>query len=194
MTDMRRRKFITFLGRAAVGFWLLIAARRTRAAGRNAFRRRPFAGFSSHQRTQHCRASTGITQSRVRRRSAISRSNIASRKEFPERLSSLATIELVALKPDVIVVGSTTAIVRASKITQTIPLVVIGATDDPVRLGLAESISHPGRNVREFMLETCRSGNSWQENSSCFGTLSPGSHASVLWVILAFSGRCRRSF
>ena len=68
-----------------------------------------------------------------------------------ERLSRF-TAELVELKPVAIVVGSTTGIVRASKITQTVPLIVIGATDDPVLLGLAESISRPGRNVTGFML------------------------------------------
>ena len=60
--------------------------------------------------------------------------------------------ELVALKPRVIVVGSTTGIVSASKVTQSLPLIMVGATEDPVRLGLAKNFSHPGGNVTGFPL------------------------------------------
>jgi len=68
-----------------------------------------------------------------------------------ERLTSLAA-ELVALKPAVIVVGSTLGIQSASKVTQTVPLIMIGASEDPVRLGLAESFARPHRNVSGFVL------------------------------------------
>ena len=81
--------------------------------------------------------------------------NIAMEYQFAEgiseRLSRFAT-ELVALKPAVIVVGSTSGIVSASKITQIVPLIMVGATEDPVLLGLAESIARPGGNVTGFML------------------------------------------
>jgi ABC-type uncharacterized transport system substrate-binding protein len=52
----------------------------------------------------------------------------------------------------VIVVGSTSGIVSARKVTQTVPLITIGTTDDPVRLGLAENFARPGRNVTGFLL------------------------------------------
>ena len=81
--------------------------------------------------------------------------NIAIEYRFAEgsleRLPRFAT-ELVALKPAVIVVGSTSGIASASKITQTVPLIMVGATEDPVRLGLAESLTRPGGNVTEFTL------------------------------------------
>jgi len=68
-----------------------------------------------------------------------------------ERLASLAA-ELVALKPSAIVVGSMLAVVSAREVTQTIPIIMIGGTEDPVRLGLAESFARPGRNVTGFLL------------------------------------------
>ena len=72
---------------------------------------------------------------------------------FSERLAILAA-ELVALNPAVIVVGSTSGIVRASNITQTLPLIMVGSTEDPVRLGLVKSFAHPGGNVTGFLLSS----------------------------------------
>src|SRR5262245_35025132 len=40
--------------------------------------------------------------------------------------------EMVALKPDAIVVGGTTATLHASKVTRSVPLVMLGVSDDPV--------------------------------------------------------------
>jgi putative ABC transport system substrate-binding protein len=81
--------------------------------------------------------------------------NIAIEYRFAEgiseRLSRFAT-ELVALNPAVIVVGSTSGIVSASKVTQKVPLIMVGATEEPVRLGLAKSFARPGGNVTGFML------------------------------------------
>jgi ABC-type uncharacterized transport system substrate-binding protein len=62
-----------------------------------------------------------------------------------ERLTKLAA-ELVQLKPAVIIAASPPAAVAAHKATQAIPIVV-SMSQDPVRLGLAASLSRPGRNV-----------------------------------------------
>ena len=62
-----------------------------------------------------------------------------------ERLPKLAA-ELVQLKPAVIIAASPPAAVAAHKATQAIPIVV-SMSQDPVRLGLAASLSRPGRNV-----------------------------------------------
>jgi putative ABC transport system substrate-binding protein len=72
---------------------------------------------------------------------------------IPERLTKFTT-ELVALNPVVIAVGSTSGIVGASKITQAVPLIMIGVTEDPVLLGLAKSFTRPGGNVTGFLLTT----------------------------------------
>jgi ABC-type uncharacterized transport system substrate-binding protein len=62
-----------------------------------------------------------------------------------DRLSPLAA-ELVALKVDVIVVGTTQAIKAAAEKTKTIPIVMT-IVADPVADGLVQSLRHPGGNV-----------------------------------------------
>jgi putative ABC transport system substrate-binding protein len=63
----------------------------------------------------------------------------------PERLPALAA-ELVALKVDVIVAGSTPHALAAKRATRTLPIVFIGA-GDPVTDGLVTSLARPGGNV-----------------------------------------------
>jgi len=62
-----------------------------------------------------------------------------------DRLSPLAA-ELVALKPDVIVVGTTPAIKAVAEKTKSIPIVMT-VVADPVADGLVQSLGHPGGNV-----------------------------------------------
>jgi putative ABC transport system substrate-binding protein len=61
-----------------------------------------------------------------------------------DRLPDLAA-EMVRLKPDVIVVGSTRFAEAAKRVTSTIPMVVMGG--DIVGAGLVSSLAHPGGNV-----------------------------------------------
>jgi putative ABC transport system substrate-binding protein len=63
----------------------------------------------------------------------------------PERFPALAA-ELVALKVDVILVGSTPQALAAKQATKTIPIVLTG-TADPVGSGLVTSLARPGGNV-----------------------------------------------
>src|SRR5262249_47561149 len=60
--------------------------------------------------------------------------------------------DLLALKPAVIVVGSTAGILAARKVTPITPLIWFGSVDDPVALGLVESFARPGGNVTGFLL------------------------------------------
>jgi ABC-type uncharacterized transport system substrate-binding protein len=62
-----------------------------------------------------------------------------------ERLAPLAN-ELVALKPDVLVGPSPTEALALKSATASIPI-VFAAVGDPVRLGLVQSLSHPGGNI-----------------------------------------------
>ena len=62
-----------------------------------------------------------------------------------ERLPGLAA-ELVQMKVDVIVAGSTPAIQAAQRATSTIPIVMV-RVGDPVGSGLVASLSRPGRNI-----------------------------------------------
>ena len=64
----------------------------------------------------------------------------------PERMAPLAQ-ELVALKPDVLMIGGArSAALAAQAATRTIPIVII-TTDDPVASGVAHSIARPGGNI-----------------------------------------------
>ena len=62
-----------------------------------------------------------------------------------QRLPDLAA-DLVRLRVDIIVASDSLPAVAASKITTTIPIVMIGGRD-AVEAGLAASLAHPGRNV-----------------------------------------------
>ena len=59
------------------------------------------------------------------------------------RLPSSAA-ELVGLKPDVIVVGSTPGILAVHGATQTIPISLMITLVDPVAIGVAKTIARPG--------------------------------------------------
>jgi len=63
----------------------------------------------------------------------------------PERLPELAD-ELVGLKVDLIVVGTTTGARVAKKATTTIPIVMVNA-GDPISNGIVASLARPGGNV-----------------------------------------------
>ncbi len=54
--------------------------------------------------------------------------------------------ELVQLKVDVLVAGPITAICEAKKATQTIPIVMV-TSQDPVAIGLIDSLARPGGNI-----------------------------------------------
>jgi putative ABC transport system substrate-binding protein len=63
----------------------------------------------------------------------------------PARLSSMA-VEIVGLKPDVILVSTTPVTAAAMRATSTIPIVMVYVSD-PVRSGLVASLARPGGNV-----------------------------------------------
>ena len=62
-----------------------------------------------------------------------------------ERVSALAA-ELVSLKPDLIIAGSTLNVRALKQATSTIPI-VMGGVIDPVGRGLVASLAQPGGNV-----------------------------------------------
>ncbi len=78
--------------------------------------------------------------------------NIAIESRFAEgkaeRLPELAA-DLVRLKVDVIMCGSTSAALAAKKATATIPIVV-GNAADPIGSGLVAGLARPGGNVTGF--------------------------------------------
>jgi putative ABC transport system substrate-binding protein len=84
-------------------------------------------------------------------RGYIEGQNIAIEYRYGEgkidRAPELAA-ELVRLKVDIIVVAGGIHWIRAAKnATKTIPIVMVGAGNDPVEAGLIESLARPGANV-----------------------------------------------
>ena len=70
-----------------------------------------------------------------------------------DRLPDLAA-ELVRLKPDLIVAGSSPGVAAALKqATTTVPIVIVGAID-PVGTGLVTSLARPGGNITGLSIST----------------------------------------
>jgi putative tryptophan/tyrosine transport system substrate-binding protein len=66
-----------------------------------------------------------------------------------KRLPDLAA-ELLALRPDVILVSSTPAVMALAKQRSTVPVVFVIGVDPVGRLGIAQSLSHPGGSFTGF--------------------------------------------
>jgi putative tryptophan/tyrosine transport system substrate-binding protein len=143
---VKRRDFLTLLGGTAAA-WPLAARAQQPAM--------PLIGVLSPSSVVGAARNIKAFRQGLRDLGYVDGQNVAIEYRFAEgvleRLTSL-TLELVALNSSVIVVGSTSGIVSARKVTQTVPLITIGTTDDPVRLGLAENFARPGKNVTGFLL------------------------------------------
>jgi len=63
-----------------------------------------------------------------------------------ERVPGIAE-ELVRLRPDVIVLANEPALRAVTQATKTIPIVLVGWTDDPASIGWIDSYRRPGGNV-----------------------------------------------
>ncbi|WP_370988679.1 ABC transporter substrate-binding protein [Bradyrhizobium sp. DN5] len=77
----------------------------------------------------------------------------------PNRLET-AVQELLDLKPDVILTGSTIETAAVFAATKTIPI-VFATANDPVGNGFVESLAHPGGNVTGFTNSTAEMGGKW---------------------------------
>lgn len=80
-----------------------------------------------------------------------SHSSFAGTKGKPERFGELAA-DLVRLKVDVIVAGTSAAIPAAKQATTTIPGVMTTAISNPVESGWIASLARPGANITGMTL------------------------------------------
>ena len=71
----------------------------------------------------------------------------------PERLRDLVAELVQEQKVDVLVVASTPGAVAAKSVTSTVPVVFWGVSD-PVRIGVAATLAHPGGNITGVSLAT----------------------------------------
>ena len=145
---MKRREFITLLGGAAAA-WPLAARAQQPAM--------PVIGVMSPLSAATAARNLAALRTGLHDLGYIEGRNIKIASRFAdgmaERFPALV-VDLVALKPAAILVGSTSAILAARKVTRTIPLIWFGSVDDPVALGLVESFARPGGNVTGFLLSS----------------------------------------
>ena len=70
--------------------------------------------------------------------------------------------ELVALRPDVLVINSTAPLLATRQIAGTIPI-IMAAIADPVAQGFVQSLERPGGNITGFGVEEPAMGAKWVE-------------------------------
>jgi len=138
---MRRREFIALLGgaTAASAAWPL-------AAGAQTPPKIPRVGFIAGASATG--SFVGAFRKGLRELGYMEGQTIALEVRYAEgRLERIPELvaELVGLKMDVLVVGTSQAALAVKKATGTIPIVMIGA--DPVGLGVVASLARPGGNV-----------------------------------------------
>src|SRR5262245_35739163 len=145
---MRRRQFITLLGGAAAAWPLAVRARqgeRMRRVGVLS------GGTAADDPDNHARYRAFRQQ--LEQLGWTDGSNV--RIEYRHGLGNADNTrkyaaELVALAPDVILAGGTSAMAPWLQATRTVPIVFVGVTD-PVSAGLVESLARPGGNATGFM-------------------------------------------
>jgi putative ABC transport system substrate-binding protein len=106
--------------------------------------------ISSRDPSHESARAEGIRQA-LRERGYIEGQNIDFEYRYSEgktdRASELVT-DLVRLKVDIMIIAGGIHWIRAAKdATKTIPLIMVGAGNDPVEAGLIESLARPGVNV-----------------------------------------------
>jgi putative ABC transport system substrate-binding protein len=142
---IRRRRFLATLGGSAVAWPLAVVAQQPA--------RRPLVGVLSPITREAAAGNIQAFRQALGDLGYAEGENIAVEYRFAggdkDALAALAA-ELVALKPDVIVVGSNDGILAVHKVTQTIPVVGVGLSFDLLNLGLIVSYAHPGGNVTGF--------------------------------------------
>jgi putative ABC transport system substrate-binding protein len=141
--QLRRRKFITLLGGAALSMGWPLPLSAQQAPGRPLIGvLAPPAPAAATRNIEALRAGLGDL-------GYVEGRNVTLALRFaggvPARLPELA-VELVALKPDVILAGSTAGILAARNATRTIPLIFM-MIEDPIAMGLVSSMARPGGNI-----------------------------------------------
>jgi putative ABC transport system substrate-binding protein len=139
----RRREFIALLGGAAAAWPGAARAQQQRKIWRVGFLpipQRPAVLESSRY---------GAFAQGMRKLGYVEGDNLAIEYRFAEgkaeRLSNLVA-ELLALKPDVLVVAGTPAVRAAQEATSSIPI-VMATTNDPIGSGFVEGLARPGGNI-----------------------------------------------
>ena len=135
---MKRREFITLLGGAAAA-WPTVARGQQSAM--------PVVGVMSPLSIATAARNLSSLRNGLRDLGYSEDRNVKIEARFADGVAErfpVLVADLLALKPAVILVGSTAAILAARKVTRTFPLIWFGTAADPVALGLVDSFARPG--------------------------------------------------
>ena len=139
---MKRRAFIAALGGAAV--WPRVARAQQTERTRRIGVLQPFAKDSPES------ARVAAFLQELQRLGWTDGRNLQIEYRWETSDLRKASMELVALSPEVILVSSTPAVSSLQQVTRTIP-VVFTQVADPVSAGIVASLAKPGGNVTGFM-------------------------------------------
>ena len=139
---MRRREFIAALGGAAA--WPRVARAQQTERTRRIGVLQPFAKDSPES------ARVAAFLQELQRLGWTDGRNLQIEYRWETSDLRKASMELVALSPEVILVSSTPAVSSLQQVTRTIP-VVFTQVADPVSAGIVASLAKPGGNVTGFM-------------------------------------------
>jgi putative ABC transport system substrate-binding protein len=156
---MRRREFITFFGSAAAAFSFAARAQQTEPIRRIGVLVNRGADDAEGQ-ARLAVLKQGLEQLGWSDGRNV-RIDVRWGEDDAERMRKYAA-ELVALSPDVIVVGGSLGVTSVQRATSTLPIVFAGV-GDPVGGGFVDTLARPGGNTTGFMLFEYSMGGKWLE-------------------------------
>jgi putative tryptophan/tyrosine transport system substrate-binding protein len=145
---MKRRQFITLLSAAAA-----VASRPHRAFTQTPSKRPLIAAQIGGSKTEADRYFSGFSQG-MRELGYVEGNDYGFEVRYADgKVSRIPPQmeELVRLKPDIIVSGTTAGVIAAKKLTDTIPIVSASLTN-PIEFGVAASYARPGGNVTGVLM------------------------------------------
>src|SRR5215510_6116851 len=157
---MRRRDFIKIIGGAAAGWPLAARAQQRERMRRIGFLLSALAADDPEGQARVTAFVQGLQQLGWTDGRNV-RIDIRWGLGDADRLRRSAS-ELVALGPDVLLAGGTPAVAALQQATRMVPIVFANA-QDPVGLGLVDSLARPGGNVTGFMNVELGSSGKWLE-------------------------------
>ncbi len=155
---MKRREFITLLSGAAA--WPLAAG-----AQQGERRRRVGVLIARPERDVEGQNYVAAFEQGLQRSGWISGRNLDLDYRWTAgdpSLSQAAVQELVATRPDILVINSTANLFAAKQAAGTTPI-VMAAIADPVAQGFVQSLARPGANITGFSVEEPTMGAKWVE-------------------------------
>ena len=144
---MRRRDFIAGIAASAAAWPLAVQAQQSERV-----RRIGVLAGAAQEKDPDAQGFLAVFRQTLQQLGWIEGRNV--RYEYRSRSSGVdlahrSAAELVALEPDVILVGGATNMEALQRVTRTIPLVFASLTD-PVGAGFVESLARPGGNTTGF--------------------------------------------